>query len=194
MTDLPAYLTGIVAVLLISSFVRFATVFTIVRYALGLHGWTFGCITSGLALVLSVAVMSVQLPGGGVNVFDPQSVASVQVEKTFRPFLEKQTDPEILSKVTTAVKAADAKPGDAAPFSFLASAFLLTELKAAFQLGLMLLIPFLVIDLLVANVLVLLGYAQLSPLTVSLPLKLLVFFAVDGWTLVTQRLLTSYGG
>jgi flagellar biosynthetic protein FliP len=77
-------------------------------------------------------------------------------------------------------------------FSVLAAAFLITELKVAFQLGFIILIPFLVIDLLVANALLVLGAQQFSHSVVSVPLKILLFFVMDGWLLVSQRLLGTY--
>ncbi len=194
MTDLPPFLTGFFALLLISAFVRFATVFGLLRYALGLHGWTFGIITGGLSLILSIAVLSVQMPQVSVDIFNPTSVSNLQIEKSFRPFIEKHTDSEILIRLYRSLKKDAPKSDEVHPFPILASAFLLSELKVAFQIGLALIIPFLVIDLLVAHVCTLLGYASLSPATISLPLKLIIFFSVDGWTLLTERLLTSIGG
>lgn len=194
MTDLPPFITGFFALLLISAFVRFATVFGLLRYALGLTGWTFGIITGGLSLILSIAVMSVQIPQVSIDIFNPRSVAEIQVEKTFRPFIEKHTDKTILSRMYGALKRDEPREAKDHSFSILTSAFLLSELKIAFQIGLVLIIPFLVIDLLVAHVCTLLGFSSLSPSTISLPLKLIIFFSVDGWTLITERLLMSFGG
>lgn len=191
MSELSPFLTGILGLLLVTSFVRFATVLTLLRLALGLTGVTFGFITGGLALLLSGALLTVQLPESAIPIFNAQAVAKLDIEKTFTPLMIRHTDPKVLDQVNRALGRTGAGP---VPFSVLGGAFLLSEIQKAFQIGLVLMIPFLVIDLLVANVITLLGYAQLAPATVSIPLKLLLFFAVDGWTLVTQRLLMSYGG
>ena len=78
------------------------------------------------------------------------------------------------------------------PFGVAIAAFLVTELRSAFELGFMILLPFLIIDLLVTNILVLLGIEQLSHFVVAVPLKLLLFVVVDGWALIAERLVASY--
>lgn len=135
------------------------------------------------------------------------------IEKKFRPFLEKHTDFELSrrmgrlaakihlsqnadkketvegSKENLEEKFEDIK---SQPFSVLTVAFLISELKEAFQLGLMILIPFLVIDLLVVNIMMALGVFQMSQVAIALPLKILLFFAVDGWSLISEKLIATY--
>jgi flagellar biosynthesis protein FliP len=205
MEALPSYLTGIVAILLLTSFIKVFTSLNILRYGIGLSGGSFGVVILGLALALTFVVMTPQIEGaGGLNALLSTPNSSPLIEKSFRPFLEKHTHPDIRSrfveigKKVTAAKAAPADsnagqiPEAATSFSVLIASFIVSELKEAFQLGLLLLLPFVVIDLVVANVVTAVGINQLPLYVVSLPLKLLLFFSVDGWTLVSEKILNSY--
>ncbi|MFO0658491.1 MAG: flagellar type III secretion system pore protein FliP [Polyangiaceae bacterium] len=121
-----------------------------------------------------------------------------------RGFLKANTAPReqerFFSLAVNASRAANITPGSANPavspsaddFTVLTPAFLTTELTEAFSLGVALLLPFLVIDLVVANLLVVLGLSSLSPTQVSLPLKLLLFVSIDGWGLLGQSLISGY--
>jgi len=106
-------------------------------------------------------------------------------------FMLAQTNKAALAQIShLAGEAPVAKPQDHA-FTVKLAAFVLSELKTAFQIGCMLFIPFLVIDLVVSSVLMAMGMMMLSPLVISLPLKLLLFVLVDGWTLTVNTLVTS---
>jgi type III secretion protein R len=206
METLPPYLVGLLAILLLSAFVKIFTTLSILRLGLGLEGASFGLVFAAFSFVLSILVIEPQLApiGGLAGVISPQSKVVLPIEETFRPFLEKQADPVAvvkIAKLTHKLKTsteAQAAPSDAAPtvgtmgFSALASAFLLSELSRALYLGLLFIVPFLVLDLLIVNALLALGVTQLSHRVVAIPLKLLLFFAVDGWSLVTEKLLGSY--
>ena len=127
------------------------------------------------------------------------------LEKNFRPFVENNTRPEILEKFVALAarrQASQDSPGPDVPgsapavqktaFSVLVPAFLVSQLREAFQLGFLILIPFLVIDLLVANALMLLDMKQLPQPVVALPFKILLFVAVDGWSMVSSKVLSAY--
>jgi flagellar biosynthesis protein FliP len=206
MTDFPAWLTGLMAVLLLTAFVKIFTVLSILRYGIGLGGG-FGAVIFALSLALTVFAVSPQIESaGGLDaLLGSASGATMQpaLEKNFRPFVEKNTRAEILEKFVAlaARKQATPAPADAgAPvpalqrpaFSVLVPAFLVSQLKEAFQLGFLILIPFLVIDLLVANALMLLDMKQLPQPVVALPFKILLFVAVDGWALVSSKVLGAY--
>lgn len=124
-----------------------------------------------------------------LNVFEAFQVASVP----FRDFMMLQTresDLELFMRIsgTPAVETAEQ-----IPFTVLVPAFVTSELKTAFQIGFMLFIPFLVIDLVVASVLMAMGMMMLSPVIISLPFKIMLFVLVDGWALVIGTLAASFG-
>lgn len=204
MDALPSYLGGLLAVLLLTSFAKIFTSLSILRYGLGLHGAGFGVVLAGLALALSFLVIGARQPQQqGIQALLGGSgyIEQSQLEAQTRPFLERYSDPEVIERLKAmASRLAGAKEGDHAnkseegpvPFPLLVSSFLLTELKEAFRLGLLFIIPFVVIDLLVANAFLALGVTQLPQQVAALPLKLLLFIAVDGWTLVTEKLLGTY--
>lgn len=188
----PGFITGIVGILLSSAFIRFAVVLTLFRFGLGLRGLTFGFIAAALSLALSMTVLEKDLGGQQISIFSPKSIESVDVEHTFYPILVKRADPTVLEDLKTAMSLpkGEEKPS----YSLLLSAFIISELKEAFHIGLLLIIPFVVIDLIVTNVLVLLGITQLSAAVVAVPVKLLLFFAVNGWSLLAHKLLAGFGG
>lgn len=207
MDTLPPYLMGLLAVLLLSAFVKIFTTLSILRLGLGLEGASFGLVFAAFSFVLSILVVEPQLgPVGGLaGILSPQTKVALPVEDTFRPFLEKQTDPAMVVKISkltqrlrVSSEAQASVPQENPPtantigFTALASAFLLSELSRALYLGLLFIVPFLVLDLLVVNGLMALGVTQFSHRVVAIPLKLLLFFAVDGWSLVTEKLLGSY--
>lgn len=221
MDTLAPYVSGFAGLLLFSSFIKILTTLSIVRYGVGLHDAGFGLTIFAVSLALSLLVMSPQLDAmGGVDAL-LAGKASKSYEKELRPFLEKHTADSTKEafrrlvgsdRTVAAVGGVDAKGNvaddskpkseegasatvkDESPLSFsaLAGAFLISQVQEAFGLGLALLIPFIVVDLLVANVLMVLGVVQLPVAVVSLPLKLLLFFAVDGWTLVAEKLVHSF--
>ena len=121
-------------------------------------------------------------------------------EQRVRPFMEKHVDPavkdsisSISAKLTEQAKVEEEKETDSS-LSILGASFMLSQLKDAFYLGLIFLIPFVVVDLVVTNLMMLLGITQISAALVSLPVKLLLFVSIDGWKLVSERLLNSFIG
>lgn len=193
------YLGGLLAILLLSSMVKLVTALSILRVGIGLNGSGFGAAVLALAAALSVFAVSPQLePLGGPGLLfgGKQWPEAAVVERQFRPFMKRHTAPDTLERFEKMRRrlAPDAPKDEATspPFSTLIAAFIVSQLKEAFYVGFMFLIPFLVIDLLVANVLLAIGTSQLSVAAVSLPFKILLFFAVDGWTLVSEKLLQGY--
>lgn len=190
-----ALATGLIVVLLLTSFVKMSTVLSLLRSGLGLGGVSFGVGSAALALALTLVVVEPQLkPLGGITgVFSVKADDSA-LEGAFRPFLEKHTEPKIAARIKSAAPGAGqgAEAGASPTFPVVIAGFLVSELKAAFLVGLMILIPFFIVDLLAANALAALDVSQISASAVSLPLKILLFFAVDGWMLVSEKLLLSY--
>lgn len=196
-------ITGVVfAALIFTSFVKILTALNILRYGIGLSDAPFGLVMVGAAGALSMLVMAPAFDSaGGLDGITRGGLPVI--ERTYRPFLERHADKKTVDRLTLVdqkLKKAGAKdgPGEGIesqkPVSFpvLVVAFLISELTNAFTLGLLFLIPFVVIDLAVANLLMALGATQISQHVVTLPLKLLLFIAVDGWTLVSEKLLASY--
>lgn len=199
--DSSVYVTGIFAILLCTAFVKIATVLTIVRVGLGLDGMAFGVVVLALTAALSLVAMSPELKAvGGVDAFlsgsGPGRFSEFSGQLT--PFLDRHTEPGMVERLRTALAPGEGgKPSDPAapavdPGALRIAAFLLSELKAAFELGLIILVPLLVIDLVVVNLLMVLGVTQLSHVVVALPLKLLLFFALDGWGLIAAKVLRGY--
>lgn len=195
------------AFMTLTAFVKISTVLQIVRGAIGAQGVPSGTVVTALAASLTVLAMAPVLGRIGDRV-DPllegpraaDSTALVRgmveaVRDPLRDFLRANADPAERARFAeVARRAAQGRPGGAGAddFAVLGPAFLSTELREAFALGFALYLPFLVIDLVVANVLVALGLQQLQPSQVSLPFKLLLFVAIDGWGLLAQSLVAGY--
>jgi len=205
MEDNNAAFALILSVLMFSSFVKFATVLGILSHGLGLKSG-FGIIVLVVSLVLSVFVIEPTLsPVGGINaLFTGKGSSEAQISEMYKPFLKQHTDQQtkdLLTQITrknsSDVSAQKQEQTDkldrnSESFGLLAAAFVISELKEAFRIGLMLLIPFVMIDLLLVNILAALGVTQIDSQTIALPLKLLLFVAVGGWDILTQRLLSHY--
>jgi len=191
-----AYLEGALVVLLLSSFVKLATTLSILRIGLGLNGSGFGAVVLGVSLGLSLLIMGPYLyPENGESILKGGSIKSL--EPRFRPFLEKHAHPDITKRFQTlSSRLTETKSNETAnatvPFYVLIPSFLVSELKEAFQVGVVILIPFLVIDVVVVNLLMALGMVSLPLSTITIPLKLLAFFAVDGWTLISEKIVSTY--
>ena len=112
--------------------------------------------------------------------------------KPLKEFMMKQTRESDLAFFIEASKGAPPKSPDEITVWQVAPAFIISELKTSFEIGFIIFVPFIVLDLVVANILLALGMFMLSPTIISLPFKLLIFIAVDGWALIVQGLVTSY--
>ena len=187
-----------VMAMMMTSFTRFVIVLSLLRQALGLQQGLPTRIITGVALILTLLVMKPigdQIWHQAFVPYDQEQIGLEQAlkiaEAPLSRFMLAQTSKAALAQVSHLSGESDiAEPQDHA-FTVKLAAFVLSELKTAFQIGCMLFIPFLVIDLVVASVLMAMGMMMLSPLVISLPLKLLLFVLVDGWTLTVNTLVTS---
>jgi flagellar biosynthetic protein FliP len=185
--------------LMMTSFTRIIIVLSILRQALGTAQTPSNQILIGLSLFLSLFIMSPVLTQAYEEAYKPyiaeQLPADQALEKLktpFRNFMMAQTREDDIGLFS---RIADDEPyatPEDVPFTVLMPAFLTSELKTAFQIGFMLFIPFLIIDLVVASVLMAMGMMMLSPLIISLPFKLMLFVLVDGWSLVMGTLAASF--
>ncbi|MBN1240824.1 MAG: flagellar type III secretion system pore protein FliP [Gammaproteobacteria bacterium] len=182
-----------------TSFTRILIVLAILRQGLGTQQTPSNQLLVGIALFLSFFVMA---PVGERVYADavqpyleasmPASEALVSAADPVREFMQAQTRESDLALFAGLAGAAPIESADDVPFSLLLPAFVTSELKTAFQIGFLLLIPFLVIDLVVASVLMSMGMVMLSPLIISLPFKIMLFVLVDGWSLVMTTLAGSF--
>jgi len=198
---------------MITSFVRIAVVLSILRSALGTPQIPPTLVITGLAVVLSLYVMAptgarvaeavrpVLGAGAGQGLLssagaDALYAAAERAKEPVREFLIKHSsarDRTMFRDLARRMRpAADRAAVTDRDLQVVVPAFVIGELAAAFQIGFLLFVPFLVIDMVVANILLALGMHMLSPPTVSLPFKLLLFVLVDGWHLLTQGLVLSY--
>jgi len=185
-------------ILTMTSFTRFVIVLSLLRQALGLQQGLPNRIVTGIALILTLLVMRPIGEQIWRDAFVPYDQDKIGLEQALRVaevplsrFMLAQTSKSALTQLSgLSGEGPVAMPQDHA-FVVKLAAFVLSELKTSFQIGCMLFIPFLVIDLIVSSVLMAMGMMMLSPLVISLPLKLLLFVLVDGWTLTVNTLVTS---
>ncbi|WP_426235124.1 flagellar type III secretion system pore protein FliP [Pseudomonas sp. TWP3-2] len=189
------------AVILMTSFTRIIIVFSILRQALGLQQTPSNQILTGMALFLTMFIMAPVFDRVNNDALQPylaeKLTAQQAVEKAQVPikdFMLAQTRSSDLELFMRLSKRTDIATPDAAPLTILVPAFVTSELKTAFQIGFMIFIPFLIIDLVVASVLMAMGMMMLSPLIISLPFKIMLFVLVDGWALIIGTLASSFGG
>lgn len=187
-----------VLVLMMTSFTRFVIVLSLLRQALGLQQGLPGRIVTGVALILTLLVMrpvGVAVWEQAFVPFDRDEItmqeALLRAERPVSRFMLAQTSKTALAQVAALSGEAGVKNPAEHAFAVKLAAFVLSELKTAFQIGCLLFIPFLVVDLVVSSVLMAMGMMMLSPLVISLPLKLLLFVLVDGWSLTVNTLVTS---
>jgi flagellar biosynthetic protein FliP len=186
-------------ILMMTSFTRILVVLSILRQALGLQQSPPNQVLIGLSLFLSLFVMAPTLDKVNQTVIAPYSAGTINAETAlangaheFHGFMIRQTRQHDLAMFATMAKAPRFANSTDVPFSILLPAFVTSELKTAFQIGFMLFLPFLVIDLVVSSVLMSLGMMMMSPTIVSLPFKLLLFVLVDGWALLMGSLAASF--
>ncbi|MBN1879815.1 EscR/YscR/HrcR family type III secretion system export apparatus protein [bacterium] len=191
-----------------TSFVKLSAVFSILRSALGTPQIPPNIVITGLSLILTLIIMMpvAQDFKGRVEVSDltwqklndPDNIESVAktlmtcLHEPVEQFFKKHAHEDeriMMSHLSSELYGEDGSENE---FLNLMVAFLLSELKEAFQIGFLLFLPFIIIDLVVANVLQAFGMVMLSPTTISLPFKLLLFVLSDGWYLVTKGLLSGY--
>lgn len=186
-------------VLMMTSFTRIIIVLSLLRQALGLQQTPPNQVLVGLAMFLSLFIMRPSIEQINANAMKPYGAGQITIEEAitrsgavFHRFMvlqTRQTDLKLFADLAKAPKFARASD---IPFSILLPAFVTSELKTAFQIGFLIFLPFLVIDLVVASTLMSLGMMMLSPAIISMPFKLLLFVLVDGWALTMGSLAASF--
>ena len=185
--------------LLMTGFTRIVIVLSLLRQAMGTQAAPPNQVVVGLSLFLTFFVMSPTIDKVYTDAYQPYSENKIAFDEALkrgevpmRAFMLKQTRQSDvmlfakLAKVDPSVKTADV------PFKVLVPAFVTSELKSAFQIGFLIFIPFLIIDMIVASVLMSLGMMMLSPVLVALPFKLMLFVLADGWNLLLGSLAASF--
>lgn len=187
-------------VLMMTSFTRIIIVLAILRQALGLAQSPPNRILIGIALMLSLLIMKPVWQDIYQNAFKPYQAetlslgqAIARAEQPVRQFMLAQIRENELHQVLKIAHEPTTRAAADLTFDVLLPAFVLSELTTAFQIGFMLFIPFLIIDLVVASVLMSMGMMMLSPLIISLPFKLMIFVLADGWSMVAGTLAASFG-
>jgi flagellar biosynthetic protein FliP len=184
---------------LMTSFTRIVVVLSFVRNALSTQQTPPNQVLIGLALFLTLFVMSPVYTKVNAEAVQPYLNNQISQEqaieigsKPIKEFMLKQTRQKDLALFVDAAKIEPLNSPDDTPFTVLVPAFVISELKTAFQIGFLLYIPFIVIDMVVASILMSMGMFMLPPVTISLPFKILLFIMVDGWYLVVKSLLESF--
>ena len=187
-------------VMLMTSFTRIIIVFSILRQALGLQQTPSNQILTGMALFLTLFIMAPvfeQINKDAVQPYLneqlPAQQAIAKAEVPLKKFMLAQTRASDLELFVRLSRRTDIATPESAPMTILVPAFVTSELKTAFQIGFMIFIPFLIIDMVVASILMAMGMMMLSPLIISLPFKIMLFVLIDGWALVIGTLAGSFG-
>lgn len=193
LTVLPAIL------LMMTSFTRIIVVLAILRQAIGTAQTPSNQILIGLALFMSLFIMTPVLSSVYSSAVQPYldeeigaEAALTEAGKPLREFMLTQTRESDLALFMGIANHEPVQDLSEIPYSILLPSFVTSELKTAFQIGFLLFIPFLIIDLVVASVLMSMGMMMLSPLIISLPFKLMLFVMIDGWALVLGTLASSF--
>jgi len=186
-------------IMMMTSFIRVTVVFAILRQALGMQQTPSNQILIGLSLFLSLFIMSPVIERVNAEAVQPyleENITSLQaLDKAKEPFSDfmlgqiRESD-LVLFMDLSGTPALQEK--EMPPFKVLVPAFIISELKTAFQIGFLLFIPFLIIDLVIASILMAMGMMMLSPLIISLPFKIMLFVLIDGWALVVGTLANSF--
>lgn len=181
-----------------TSFLRFVIVFSMLKTAMGTQQVPPSIVIIGLAMILTFYTMGGTFQKmyemGHVPYQKNQNMIEAINEgsKPLKEFMMKQTRETDLAFFVEMSQKTPPKSPDEITVWQVAPAFIISELKTAFEIGFIIFVPFIVLDLVVANILLALGMFMLSPTIISLPFKLLIFIAVDGWALIVQGLVTSY--
>jgi len=185
--------------LMLTSFTRVIIVLGFVQRAVGLQQTPPQQVVSGLALFLTLFIMMPTWTNIYDNALSPylegnisSSQAWDETVKPLRSFMYKHVGEKELSLFNTAAGLEQPRNHDDIPTRVLIPAFMLSELKTAFQMGIVIFIPFIVIDMIVASVLLAMGMMMLPPMMISLPFKLMLFVMADGWNLVVMSVLKSF--
>ncbi len=187
------------SVLMMTSFTRIIIVLSLLRHALGTQTSPPNQVLVGLALFLTFFVMSPTLERVYTEAYLPLSENKINIMQAgeraadpMRSFMLKQTREADIAMLASVAKIDRIEKPEDTPLRVLIPAFVISELKTAFQIGFILFIPFLIIDMVVASLLMSMGMMMMSPVMVALPFKLMMFVLVDGWHLVIGSLVQSF--
>ena len=182
-----------------TSFTRIIIVLSILRQAIGLQAAPSNQILIGLSLFMTFFIMNPVFNQIYDRAIEPYSNDQITAQQAFaaaqqplKTFMLAQTRVKDLNNFLEYAGETADKPENA-PMKVVIPAFIVSELKTAFQIGFMIYLPFLVIDLVVASILMAMGMMMLSPVMVALPFKLMLFVMVDGWTMIVGTLISSFG-
>lgn len=183
----------------LTSFLRIIVVLSMLRHAIGMNETPPNTVLIGLALFLTLFTMSPVLQKVNNDAFEPFMAGKLSMEEGYgkgiaplREFMVRQTREADLALMVELSKAPVPRSMDDIGNLQLIPAFMLSELRAAFQIGFVIFLPFLLIDLIVSSILMALGMMMMPPTTIALPLKILMFILVDGWSLVLKALVGSF--
>ena len=185
--------------ILMTSFTRIVVVMSILRQAMGLQQTPSNQVVNGIALFLTFFIMSPVFERINEVALQPylneEMVITKALENAKKPMMEFMLAQTRLKDLEMFLEIADVQVDspEEVPITVLIPAFVTSELKTAFQIGFMIFIPFLIIDLVVASILMAMGMMMLSPMIISLPFKLMLFVLVDGWNLIMGSLANSFG-
>jgi len=187
------------ALIMMTSFTRIIIVLSILRQALGTAQTPSNQILLGLSLFLTFFIMSPIFNESYNNAIKPyldgkmsSEIAMETALVPFQQFMMDQTRESDLSMFADIAGHGKLDPDKKVPFSLLLPSFVTSELKTAFQIGFIIFIPFLIIDLVVASILMSMGMMMLSPMIISLPFKLMLFVLIDGWSLIMGTMASSF--
>ena len=185
--------------LMMTSFVRIIIVMSILRQALGTGQTPPNMVLVGLSLFLTLFIMSPVLTEVYQNALVPYlqqgmnfDKALAAAEQPLRGFMVRQTREDDIALFMEMAQKGEVAGSEAVAFTTLVPAFITSELKSAFTIGFLIYIPFVVIDLIVASVLMSMGMMMLSPMMISMPFKLMLFVLIDGWSLIMGSLAASF--
>jgi flagellar biosynthetic protein FliP len=186
--------------ILMTSFTRIVVVLSFLRQAIGTQQMPPNQLIVGLSLFLTFFVMAPTFKTIQTNAIEPymdnrlsQGDALSKAEGPIRGFMFKQTREKDIEVMMNLAKLSKPRNREDVPTYVLIPSFIISELKTSFQMGFMLYLPFLVLDMVVSSVLMAMGMMMLPPVVISLPFKLLLFVLVDGWQLVVGSLIKSFG-
>ena len=186
-------------IVLCTSFTRIIVVLSFIRQAIGTQNMPPNQLLIGLALFLSVFVMEptgTKIYNSAIKPYLDKKITTTRalsnMEHELRSFMKTYTRKEDLKLFYDVTEKQRPENFEMVPTHFLIPSFIISELKTAFQIGFLLYLPFLILDMVVASVLMAMGMMMLPPIIVSMPFKLLLFVLVDGWQLVTGSLLRSF--
>jgi flagellar biosynthetic protein FliP len=185
---------------MVTSFTRIAIVLSLLRQAMGSNQMPPNQIIVGLALFLTFFIMAPVWQAVRDDAYQPYMAEEITAEEAFqkaiepvRKFMIKQTREKDVALLVDVAHLPRPKNIDEVPIHVIIPSFIISEIKTAFQIGFMLYVPFLIIDMVVASVLLSMGMMMLPPIMVSMPFKLMIFVLTDGWYLIIGSLVKSFG-